>query len=462
MSDDFIDNKLLSNDFIDNELLNNDFIGSKIMDYNQAQAYLTASYEKGKKKGHDKMKAALEILGNPQNNLKIIHAAGTNGKGSFCAMLGSILQKAGFKIGFYSSPHLELINERFTINGQLISDWDFAKCMSKIAHVDKLLFNDSGFSYFEILTLLAFVYFNESAVDILLLEVGIGGRLDATNVLESPLLSVIMSIGMDHMDILGNSIEQIAKEKAGIIKKDCPLALYPNTNAADGIIKQIAIENNAKIYHAADINISNARFGIDGTKFTASHASFGNIEISLSLIGRYQLQNAATCMAAVIALNDLGYSISPKHMQMGFCDVYWPGRMEIIDTHPTIVLEGAHNKEGAMAAAKNIQELFKDKEITLVMGILDDKEYEDIVRILAAGCNKIIFTKPIYDFRAVPPHDLAVALKGINAEMIVEENCHSAIEIAKSITIEDGIIFCTGSLYLIGDIRKYVKQPSPV
>ena len=429
------------------------------MNFEDAQQYLNNSYGSGKKKGLEAMAQALEILGNPQDALKIIHVAGTNGKGSFCAMMATILAEAGYCAGSFISPHLEVFNERFIINGAMIPDDDFAACMGKVAAASSKLFgNEGSFSYFEILTLLAFVYFNEQKVDFLLLEVGIGGRLDATNVIKSPLLAVIMSIGMDHMEILGNTIEEIATEKAGIIKENYPVVLYPDVDVVYNRIAGIAAARNAKIYNAGEIELEVATAAPNETEFFVSHGNFDKIYCKLSLAGHYQLQNARVVIAAVLALNEAGYKIAPRAIQRGLANAQWHGRMEIVGENPTIILEGAHNLQGAQAAAHSMTTLFAGKEITLVLGILDDKEYQEIVKTLAAPAKKIIFTKPVYDFRAAPPTELAKALGESHKQMLIEEDCFVALKKAIEITATDGIIFCSGSLYLVGDLRKFVKE----
>lgn len=430
-----------------------------MMTFEQAKQYLLDSYGGGKKKGLGAISRALEMLGNPQDSLKIIHVAGTNGKGSFCAMMAAILEEAGLRAGCFISPHLEIINERFTINGKMISDADFAACIGKVDAATRAIYGgDDTFSYFEILTLAAFVYFREKNVDILLLEVGIGGRLDATNVIKSPLLCVIMAIGMDHMEILGDTIEQIAAEKAGIIKENCPVVLYPNVDLVYNIIAGIAMAKNARIYDAGQISPEIISKSSKMTKFAVRHEYFDKISIELCLAGHHQTQNACVAIAAAAALNDAGYEISGAHIQQGLANVKWHGRMEIVGENPTIVLEGAHNLQGAAAAANSMEALFGGREITLVAGILADKEYDDIVRALVAPAKKVVFTKPDYDFRAAQPEDLAKSLGASDKEIYIEEDCRRALRKAIEITAAEGVIFCTGSLYLMGDLRTHISH----
>ena len=426
------------------------------MTFEEAKQYLFDSWRVNNKKGLEALKKALALLGDPQEKLKIIHVSGTNGKGSFCAMMTSVLAAEGYAVGKFTSPHLETFHERLMINDVMISDEDFAWHMGRIADVTRMMHGtESTFSFFEIFTMLAFDYFCEKSVDFVLLEVGIGGRLDATNVIKSPVLTVVMSIGMDHMEILGNTIEEITREEAGIIKENCPVVLYPNSPVVYNIVTEMAKAKNAKIYHGRDVEMDATEISIGGSTFYARHEYFGRICIKLSLMGQYQLRNATCAIAGVAALNEAGFYVSVQSLQKGLKDAKWGGRMEICAENPLIILEGAHNLQGAQAAAENMKTLFDGKQITLLVGILKDKEYEAVVQTLAARANKVVFTKPLYDFKAVPPEVLAEAAQNWEGkEVYVVENCLEALEKAREITAADGVVFCSGSLYLVGDIRK--------
>ena len=430
------------------------------MTFEQAQQYLFDSWRVDNKKGLGKLAEALAFLGEPQEQLKIVHVAGTNGKGSFCAMLTAILTAEGHRVGCFTSPHLETFHERFRIGNDLISDDDFVKHMRRVADASCHVLGDgASFSYFEIFVLLAFDYFAAAKVDYLVLEVGIGGRLDATNVIKNPLLSVIMSIGMDHMEILGDTVEAIAREKAGIIKKNCPVVLYPNPQVVYNVITDIAASKNAHVFPAADVKISDVQSTLYGTEFAVRHAYFGKIYIKLSLTGQYQLQNAACVVAAAIALD-----VEPDAICNGLANVHWPGRMEVMDAtlhprRPLIVLEGAHNLQGATAAAENMRNLLANRQITLLVGVLKDKEHDEIVRTLAAPADSVVFTKPLYDHKATPPAELAAALGDAHGKPVhIIDNCLDALQHAIDITPEGGAIFCSGSLYLVGDVRKWLNE----
>jgi len=425
------------------------------MNFKTAYEYLIKSYGSGQKKGLPLVLQALLYMGNPQESLNIIHVAGTNGKGSICAMLASILKSEGYKTGQFSSPHLEVINERFSINGEPISQKDFARHMQRIADISYKVLNDGTFSYFEILTLLAFSYFNEQKVDYLLLEVGIGGRLDATNVIKKPIVSIITAIDMDHMDILGDTLEKIAYEKGGIIKSNCPVVMSNNKETVYNVIKTIAKEKCSSIYFAEQIEAINIKSDLKNTCFAVNSKFYNNIKIKLNLLGQYQIENAQTALMTCYVLNSLGHKIGIKSILQGFKNVSWHGRMEVISHNPLIILEGAHNVQGAKMAAEFLKSI--DIKTTLVIGMLLDKEYTKIVNILAGAVDVIIFTKPNYDFKAVSPTQLALTLKHDNTYFI-EHDHKNALKLAQKITDNDGLIFCTGSLYLIGDIRQTLKN----
>ena len=400
-----------------------------------AQEYLLGSYGAGRKKGMDAVLAALSRLGEPQEKIPIIHVAGTNGKGSFCAMMGAVLAAAGFCVGSFTSPHIEVFNERFTINGEMISDADFARHLGRLAEISREMFGEGdGFSYFEYLTMLAFCYFHEQSVDFLLLEVGIGGKNDCTNVIKSPVLSAIMAIGFDHMEILGNDLETIAGEKGGIIKKGRPVAIYDDVPQVSAVFKRISAEKGVKIYESGAVDLKGLEIG---------------------LLGGHQQKNAAVVVAACHALQDLGFGISEADISEGLAKARHMGRMEIFGN---VILEGAHNLQGAQAAADNMRQMYEGREITVIMGMMADKELGKIVNTLAHIASKIIFTKPHYDFRAANPKDLADCLQGFENDVFIEDNCIDALNLAQKTAASDGMILVIGSLYLVGDIRAHIRK----
>jgi len=411
------------------------------MNFEQAWEYLLNSGGAGRKKGHDAILSVMAHFDNPQEKLRIIHVAGTNGKGSFCAMMGSVLKEAGYRVGVFTSPHLERVNERFTINGEEISDKDLAKYVTSIVSLSEDMYGkEDGFTYFEILTMVAFLHFHKQKVDFVLLEVGIGGRLDSTNIITKPLLSVIMSIGMDHMEMLGNTIEEIAREKGGIIKQDCPVVLYDDEPKVHNIFLEMARAKNAIVYK--------------GSEVICNHDI-----MRIGLLGSHQGKNASVVFMAAVALEEMGAAqIGRDALDEGLARARHPGRMEIMAENPMIILEGAHNLQGVEACVKNFKRLDPMREVTIIMAMMNDKEYHHSINLFATFAARIIFTKPYYDGRAVNPHELAAVLEYSNKETFVREDCKDALELARSLSPEDGIILCTGSLYLVADIRKILMD----
>ena len=408
------------------------------MTMQQAQAYLETTYSPGRKKGLLELEKTLALLGNPQEKLKIIHVAGTNGKGSFCAMMMSVLKAAGYRAGVFSSPHLERLNERFSINGADICDEDFLQILQEVVAIsDSIYGKDDGFTFFEIFVLIAFVYFQRQAVDFLLLEVGIGGRVDATNVIKAPLLSAIMAIGMDHMELLGDNIIDIAYEKGGIIKENVPVVIYDDIQEVQNVFLEIAHKKNSRLH-----------IGFKGAELDS---------IKLWLLVQYQRKNAEVVMSACVCLNLMEVHIGGDHIKEGLENARHSGRMEIVAQNPTILLEGAHNSQGAQALA-NYMESELEGDISLIIGVLKDKEYGKIVNMLCKNANRIFFTKPLYDFKASQPEDLAAALEDSNKEIYIIQNCIEALKKAQEVTPASATIICTGSLYLIGDIRRHIKN----
>ena len=409
----------------------------------------------GNKKGLEAMELALKEMGMPQEKIPTIHIAGTNGKGSTCAMLSSILKDSGYRVGVYTSPHLEKINERFLINNEYISDSDFADIVQKIKNIsDRVLSKGEKFSFFEILTMLAFEYFYTQKVDIIILEVGVGGRLDATNVIKKPLLSIITSISFDHMELLGDTIEKIATEKAGIIKKDRPVVISENIEEVYSVVEDIAYYNNSKLYKASDTKISNIKSSLLGSEFNLEHNYYGSFFAKMQLIGEYQIKNAKTAILSAFLLKELGYKIERKNVENGIYNAKWAGRMEIISKKPIVIIDGAHNFDGAKYAASFLKKQADEGyNIISIIGISKEKEYDKIINLLSINSNKIIFTESSYAERAIDAGELSKIIK--NENTFIEQDYKKALELSYNFLENNGmdIIFCCGSLFLIADIR---------
>ena len=430
------------------------------MNYNDVMVYLDDLHNMlGYDLGLDRIYALMEEMGNPQEKVKVIHVAGTNGKGSVCSMISSVLMNAGYKVGVYTSPHLEKYNERFRINGIDITDDDFVRNMEyTIKMCEKIKEKGIGQpTVFEVVTAAAFNYFAENKVDYLVLEVGMGGRCDATNVVSKPLLSVIVSISMDHMDYLGNTLSALAYEKGGIIKENCPTLLYAKEKEVLDVIKGICAEKDSKLYTFKDENISVKNADINGTIFDVKTDDFDIKNVKIKLLGDYQFINGAEAALACAILEKEGVKIDENAFKNGMEKASWSGRMEIVSKDPVVILDGAHNIDGIHMLAQSLKKYFKNEKLTLLIGILGDKEYEKMVDTLMPLASKVVFTEPQSE-RKWHVDELSKLTDKYNVEIHTEKDIEKAFNMAKSITAKDDALICCGSLYLIGALYKIASK----
>ena len=430
------------------------------MTYTEALKYIDSIYGLGSDLGLGRVEVLMEKMGNPQERIKIIHVAGTNGKGSCCAMLSNILIEQGYRVGVYTSPHLEEYNERYTINNVRIENDEFAKQMSIVkASCDELVSQGkiTQPTIFEVVTALAFNYFAEQKVDYLILEVGLGGRFDATNVIRKPVLSIITSISMDHMEFLGSSLAGIAFEKGGIIKEKCPVVLYTQSDEVYETEKKIADQRHAKLYYAKEQEITILSQDITGTVFDIENEYLSYKGIKLGLLGDYQINNATTVLLACKALNESGVKISDKSIFSGLEKAKWSGRMEIVEKDPIVILDGAHNIDGIHMLAESLERYFSNKDLTLLIGILGDKEYEKMIEMLLPLARKIVLTEP-NNSRKWDVDTLTETISKFKIETYREKDIEKAYNLAKSITAKEDVLCCAGSLYLIGELYKLARS----
>ncbi|WP_058485813.1 bifunctional folylpolyglutamate synthase/dihydrofolate synthase [Defluviitalea phaphyphila] len=425
------------------------------MNYSEVINYINKIENFGSKLGLSRIKELLKHLGNPEKNLKVIHVAGTNGKGSVCAMLSYILVNSKYNVGVYTSPHLERYNERIKINNEEISNEDFSKLGEKI--IEKAKKCEEHPTVFECLTAMALLYFAEKNVDFVILEVGLGGRYDATNVIDNPLVSVITSISMDHMDVLGDTIEKIAYEKAGIIKKNCSTVLYFPNNKVYNIIKDICKDLDSSFNYVSYMDVKYINQSIKGTTFSIKTDKYVYNNLEISLIGEHQIYNTALVLLVVEVLKEKGIIISEKSIRKGLKECRWPGRMEIISKSPIILLDGAHNKEGIEALVRTFDQYFPNKEINLLIGVLKDKPYELMLDKLLPYVKNIIITEPKSP-RKLAVDELEKIVKKYNMSVFKDSDIHKAFNLAYKLTYKDGILCCAGSLYLIGELKNILKE----
>ncbi|MBQ2679541.1 MAG: bifunctional folylpolyglutamate synthase/dihydrofolate synthase [Firmicutes bacterium] len=421
------------------------------MTYDEAVKFIEAMGANVIKLGLERVEELLHAMGDPQENLNVIHVAGTNGKGSFCAFMSSILRDAGYRVGVYTSPHLVSYTERYSINGENISEKEF----SDIVEYIKESAGDIDPTPFEMLTALAFEFFKRNNTDFVILEVGLGGRFDATNVIKKPILSAIAQIGMDHMDYLGDTVEKIAFEKGGIIKENSPAVLYFQENDVYDVIKGICDEKNAKLYYPEYQDIEVVSQNFRETVFNLKTDLYEYKSLAIRLIGNYQMENAANAVCAAYVLQQSGIPVSEENIRNGLKNAKWEGRMELFDIKPMVLLEGAHNIDGIRELRSSLETYFKDIPITLLLGVLGDKEYEKMLQEIVPLCDRIVLTKP-ENTRALDISILKERTEKIKPVEFVSENINEAFEYGFTHTEENGVLCCAGSLYLVGAIKKHV------
>lgn len=430
--------------------------------YTKALDYIYDLTKYGIKLGLKNINYLLYLLGEPHKKLKIIHVAGTNGKGSTCSLISSILQSSGYKVGLYTSPHLVDFTERIKINHKSISRKKVSELLERIKPSIKKVANTSYYghpTFFEVITSMAFLYFFEEQIDFLVLEVGLGGRLDATNVCE-PLISVITHIDYDHMDKLGNSLEEIAREKGGIIKPEGIVISSKQYEEAYNEIKKIANKKNSLIYSTGkEINYKIVKSDINGVIFDLKGIYHNYKNLHTPLLGRHQADNATTAITVTEALKIRGVNISEKAIRAGLEKVKWTGRLEIIQTNPILILDGAHNPSGIRIVLQALKEIFTYQRLVLVLAIFADKNYKKMIQIITPKADLIITTKT-KSRRAAPPQVIAKeAAKYIEQnKIIVTENIPQAINCALSNSKEDDLICITGSLHAVGEAKRYFRN----
>ncbi|KUK56337.1 MAG: FolC bifunctional protein [Atribacteria bacterium 34_128] len=430
--------------------------------YSEALDYIYDLTKYGIKLGLKNIKYLLYLLSEPHKKLKIIHVAGTNGKGSTCSLISSILQSDGYKVGLYTSPHLVDFTERIEIDRKPIDRKKVSELLERIKPYIEKVANTPSYghpTFFEVITSMAFLYFFEEQVDFLVLEVGLGGRLDATNVCE-PLISIITHIDYDHMDKLGNSLGEIAREKGGIIKPEGIVISSNQYEEAYNEIKKIADEKNSLIYSVGrEIIYKIVKSDIKGLIFDLKGIYNEYKNLHTPLLGRHQADNSATAITAIEALKIRGVNITEKAIRVGLEKVKWTGRLEIIRNNPTLVLDGAHNPNGVKVVRDALKEIFSYHRLILVLAIFGDKDYKKMIQILVPNADLIITTKA-KNPRATNPLKIAEeAAQYIDQnKIIVTENIPQAINCALSKSKKDDLICITGSLYTVGEAKRYFKN----
>lgn len=424
------------------------------MNYTEAIEYLKNLTKFGFNFGLGRIEELMRRLGDPHRRLNIMHIGGTNGKGSTTAMTAAILAAAGYRAGTFTSPHLHSYNERYRINGAEIPDQKIAGLINRLRpHLEQMV--AEGFEHpteFEISTAMAFLYFFEEKVDFLVLEVGLGGLIDSTNV-ALPLVSVITNVAMDHMDYLGNTVEEIAAVKAGIIKLGVPVVTAAAGPALE-VIRRQAREKQAELLEIGrDTTFEILESSVRGERFRLSTPRNTYPDLQISLIGAHQVLNAATAITAVELLADWDFRITAEAVRAGLAAARWPARLEIVQEKPTVLLDGAHNYDGAVCLHAALTEIFRYRRLILVLGMLGDKEREKVVAKLAPLAGAVVVTRPNSP-RAGEWSQVADEAGKYVSEVYLEENIHAAVRKAVDLAGAEDLVCITGSLYMVAEARE--------
>ncbi|MFR4453473.1 MAG: bifunctional folylpolyglutamate synthase/dihydrofolate synthase [Ruminococcus sp.] len=435
-----------------------------VLNYKEIVDYIEEIPKFTTKNPLDHTKELLARLGNPQNQQKVIHVAGTNGKGSVCAYLDSMLRAGGYCVGLFTSPHLVKINERFKINGQMISDDTFVQAFEQIKRIiDEAVAEGLDHpSYFETLFLMGMVIFQKAGVDYVVLETGLGGRLDATNTVDQPLACIITSISLDHVEYLGDTIEKIAGEKAGIIKPKVPV-IYDGHNAeAARVIKARAKALDSPSYALTEEIYEMQKNTAQGIEFLfrcgLEDDTSEEVKLSIPYIAAYQMMNASLAFFTMEMLRK-DHGISRETLIQGLAATHWEGRMETI--LPGVIVDGAHNADGVKRFMETACHFGKEYPITLLFSAVCDKDYQEMIRTVCENIRPAgVVATQIWGSRVVPAEELAHLFRENGCEHVAAEpDVGKAFEKACAMK-GDGMLFCVGSLYLVGEIKAYLAQKS--
>ncbi len=415
----------------------------------------------GSNYGLERTERLLDLLGNPHKKLKLIHIAGTNGKGSTSSILGKVLIEHGYKVGFFNSPHLEEIEEIIRINDNNIAEEELVNLLDEIKpYVNKVV--KEGYKHpteFEVLTCVMFLYLYRQEVDFGVIEVGLGGRLDSTNVI-TPILSIITSISLDHTNILGNTVEEITSEKVGIIKGNIPVITCNQKDEVTDIIKSKALLTNSKLT-IVDLNEFNLLEIVnDDIPYQRVSINFNNNKytLDLALLGKHQIINLSLAIKVLEELQNLNYiNVEINKLYEGVKSVKWKGRLEVLKKDPYIVIDGAHNISGIEFLKSNIEEYFKYKNLYLILGILNDKNVEEMVKLISPLATEVYTVTP-NSIRAASANELKEIVLKYNNNCIAFNDYNKAIQLSLSKANKDDLIIVSGSLYMIGEIRKILTN----
>ena len=417
------------------------------MDYQQALAYISGTAVFGSRPGLERIGELLEKLGNPQKRLRFVHIAGTNGKGSCAAMTASVLKAAGYKTGLYTSPYLYRFNERMQIGGKQIGDEALAEIVTRVRPIAEAMADHP--TEFELITAAALLWFAQEQCDVVVLEVGLGGRFDATNIIDAPEVAVIMNIGLDHTAVLGDTIEQIALEKAGIIKPGTTAVLFQQSESVTRLVRARCEELDVSL-RIPDFSAIHSEFdSLYGQTFTYQGEAY-----ALPLLGTHQLKNAATVLEVVDVLRGRGWRLEQSDVEHGLYAVSWPGRFELLSEEPLFIVDGGHNPQCAQTVAENLLRYFPDKRRILLLGVLKDKDVSGLTDRLDPVADEYLCITPESP-RALTAEALAELLGRYGKPVTVCGSIRDGVSAALERADRDSVVCAVGSLYSVGEIRYF-------
>ncbi len=401
----------------------------------------------------------LELTGNPNLKARSLHITGTNGKGSTAAMLASVLTVVGYRTGLYTSPHLITMRERIAVNGRIITEAEVADVMTRLRPVIEAVNREAAYgrlTVFEILTILGLTYFAEKGCEFQVMEVGMGGRFDATNVI-SPEVCLLTSINYDHTEVLGNTLAQIAGEKCGIIKPGCTVVSHPQMEEAEAVIRQTCLDKKVKLIRVAREVTRKSLYQDQERQELEIKGRLDNYRVSIPLLGDFQMDNAAAAVAALEVLIERGYRISKEAILKGLAGVDFPGRMQIVSRQPLTIVDGAHNPGAARRLIEALEHFFKPVRAILVIGVSNDKDISGLIKELVPLFSEVIATRADNP-RSTPPEVLAQELIKYGIKARVAGTIQQALIEAKSLAGKEDLVCVTGSLFVAGEAIKCIKR----
>lgn len=416
------------------------------MNVNEAIEYIHSVFWKGSIPGLERTQELLAKMGNPEKSLKFVHIAGTNGKGSTAAMTASILRKAGYRTGLYTSPYIYRFHERMQVDGVEIADEDLIAITEYVKPLADSMKESP--TEFELVCCIAFEYFKRMNCDIVVLEVGMGGEFDATNVIGVPEVAVITNIGLDHTEVLGDTVEAIAETKSGIFKENGHAVVYRSTPSVEAVYERICAERNVQLKKADFESLQLKSHSLDGQVFDCGARK----DLLLPLLGVHQLHNASVVLSVIDTMIENGWKISEDNIREGMRDVRWPGRFDIIQRNPLFIIDGGHNPQCIEALVKNIEDYLTGKNVIALTGVLADKDYADMYKPVMPLVKQFVCVTPPNP-RRMAAEQLAEFLRQVGAKAEPAASVEDGVKRSLELAGEDGVVLCFGSLYTIGSIR---------